>query len=299
MRAPPIGDGEGDEDLARPRRVAEADLHRVEMRAHEGGVLEVERHVDGRSRPAQLLGRGNNREAAPHRGAEGRAERRVEDGRGVLVLAVLAHDGRLAVGVHGSPEGGHGAAAEEIAQLLSGLDQLLQILDEAPGEGVLDHGNRRHLLDGPGRLAPAVLVDLLHHREHLADSHQWPPPAGPCPLTTSAARAAGGVFRLRPILICPSMSTIEIPKRSPALNASRAVLPTEPTGASTIHRSASRPFAMTPTGRLCTRAVLPVAMQIATSGLAPPSDARWAMTRWIPSGTTPVPDGASLPMMMR
>ena len=63
--------------------------------------------------------------------------------------------------------------------------------------------------------------------------------------------------------------------------------------------SAARPGASTPTSRPCTRAVLPVAIATATSGATPPSDARWAITRRIPSGTTPVPDGASLPMITR
>ena len=35
------------------------------------------------------------------------------------------------------------------------------------------------------------------------------------------------------------------------------------------------------------------------SGATPPSDARWAIERRMPSGTTPVPDGASLPRMTR
>ena len=57
--------------------------------------------------------------------------------------------------------------------------------------------------------------------------------------------------------------------------------------------------AMGPDSRPWTRAVLPVARQTTVSGAIPPSDARWAMSRRIPSGTTPVPDGASLPRMTR
>src|SRR5215831_14957533 len=92
---------------------------------------------------------------------------------------------------------------------------------------------------------------------------------------------------------------MEMPKRSPAVRAWSAVVPTDPTGASTMQRSASRPGSITPTRRSYTRAVFPVAMQIAISGLTPPSDVRCAITRRMPRGTTPVPDGASFPMMMR
>ena len=82
-------------------------------------------------------------------------------------------------------------------------------------------------------------------------------------------------------------------------SASSAVSAAEPIGASTRARSASRPTAMTPVSSRWTRAVLPVARATAISGATPPSEARWAIARRIPSGTTPVPDGASLPMITR
>src|SRR5512143_3355047 len=144
----------------------------------------------------------------------------------------------------------NGAPAEQVAQLLAGLDQLLQVLHEAARERVLDHRHRRHLAQRLLEPAAAVLLDLLDHRHQLADLHQCPPAAGPCPLTTSAARVAGGVLRLRPILICPSMRIMDTPKRSPTCSASSAVRPWEPIGASTMQRSASRPGAITPVGSL-------------------------------------------------
>src|SRR5882724_1247249 len=65
----------------------------------------------------------------------------------------------------------NGAAAEEVAQLLARLDQLLEILDVASREGVLDHRDGSDLLDGPGDFLAAVFVDLLHDRQHLSDFH--------------------------------------------------------------------------------------------------------------------------------
>ena len=116
---------------------------------------------------------------------------------------------------------------------------------------------------------------------------------------TSAARAAGGVLRLRPIRICPSMSTMEIPKRSPARSASSAVPPTEPIGASTTQQSASRPGRDLAHRQPVDARGIAGRHAMAISGATPPSEARCAMTRRMPSGTTPVPDGASLPMMIR
>ena len=114
-----------------------------------------------------------------------------------------------------------------------------------------------------------------------------------------AARAAGGVFRLRPIITAPSIRTIEIPGRSPRASASNAVVAPEPTGASHSTMSAARPATSAPVSRRWTRAVLPVAIATATSGATSASDARWAIVRRIPSGTTPVPDGASFPRITR
>src|SRR3989454_4102271 len=114
-----------------------------------------------------------------------------------------------------------------------------------------------------GRRADLV-VRRRHYRRHVAaradgvavaaegpDVHaQCPPTAAPWPLTTSAARAAGGVLRLRPIVTLPSIRTIEIPGRSPAASADSASVPTEPVGASQTTRSASRPSASVPTPSL-------------------------------------------------
>src|SRR3990170_274165 len=249
VRAPAIGDHDNDEDLIGLRRIHKTHLHGVEVGAHERGVLVMQRHVDGRARPAELLGRGNDGFAPADGGPERRPERGMKERRGMLILAVLPDHGRLAVGVHGGPQGGGSASPEKIPELLARLDQLLQILHEAPRERILDHRHRGDLPNGPRRRLPPVLENVLRHRHELANFHQCPPADGPWPFTTSAARIAGGVFRLRPILICPSMRIIEMPQRSPAFRAASAVLPTDPVGASTMQRSASRPGAITPTGR--------------------------------------------------
>ena len=95
------------------------------------------------------------------------------------------------------------------------------------------------------------------------------------------------------------MRIIPTPGRSPTASAPSAVSAAEPFGASTRARSASRPTAIVPVSRRWTRAVLPVARHTAFSGAIPPSEARWAIVRRMPSGTTPVPDGASMPRITR
>src|SRR5256885_1813988 len=97
----------------------------------------------------------------------------------------------------------------------------------------------------------------------------------------------------------PSISTIEIPGRSPAARAPSASEAIEPVGASQITRSAARPAAITPQSSLYTRAVLPVAHAIASAGGNPPSAASTLSVRSTPSGITPVPHAASLPRMRR
>src|SRR5664279_5382407 len=53
--------------------------------------------------------------------------------------------------------------------------------------------------------------------------------------------AGGGVLRLFVTLICPSISIIAIPGKSPASNAERASCPMEPIGLSNMIKSASLP----------------------------------------------------------
>src|SRR5262245_22496965 len=96
----------------------------------------------------------------------------MEDGRRVLVLAALADDGGLAEGVHGRSERRHCAASEEVAQFLAGLHQLLEILDKAPGKGILDHRDGRNLLYRPRGPLAAILEDFLDHRQHFSDAHE-------------------------------------------------------------------------------------------------------------------------------
>src|SRR5690606_33793127 len=51
-----VGHGHGDDDLVRARRIVEADLDPVEMRAHEGRVLVAERNVQVLPHAAALFG---------------------------------------------------------------------------------------------------------------------------------------------------------------------------------------------------------------------------------------------------
>ena len=124
--------------------------------------------------------------------------------------------------------------------------------------------------------------------------------AGPPPPTTSAARAAGGVFRLRPIMTSPSMRTIEMPGRSPMRERAERVV-ARPT------RSAHRPARCPRRGpgarpRRRARGRAPCCRsrrRPRPPARRPPSEPGAPSRRRIPSGTTPVPTGASLPMITR
>src|SRR5690349_14112706 len=142
------------------------------MAAHEGRVLVPERHVDRRAEAAALLRRGHQCRALLDRRAQRRAELRMQDRRGVLELARLADDGRLAVALRLTgldAEGLNALRAEQPAELLADGDQLVEVLDVAARARVLDHGHReraaRRRLDRPVHLA-ARLVDL---HDELAD----------------------------------------------------------------------------------------------------------------------------------
>src|SRR6476660_8434900 len=127
-------------------------------------------------------------------------------------------------------------------------------------------------------------------RKPQPEAHQCPPPPTAVPLTTSAMRPAGRAFQLRPTNGKPSTRIVEMPGRSPFARASSAVDPTDPTGASQMTRSAALPGVIVPVSSPWTRAVFPVANATTLSGATSPSDARWAMSRRMPRGTTPVPD---------
>src|SRR5436190_9765011 len=161
MRPASVGDDESHQDLVGTGSIGKAHLHRVEVGAHERRVLVVKRHVDGGTRAAELLRRWDDGLAASHRLPERRAESRMEDGGGVLVLAALADDRGFAVRMHRRGHCRRGAAADELAQLLARLDQLLEILYVASREGVLDHRHGGDLLDRLGSLLSTVFVDLL------------------------------------------------------------------------------------------------------------------------------------------
>src|SRR5206468_12658997 len=132
--------------------------------AHERGVLVTERHVDARAHAAALLGRRDQRRALLDRGAQRLAERRMQNRGGVLELAGLADDRGLAVALDLAglyPERGHGALAQQAAELLADLDQHVEIGLEASGARVLDHRERARLARRRRDLSPHLLVRLL------------------------------------------------------------------------------------------------------------------------------------------
>src|SRR3972149_6507395 len=86
-RAPAVGDSHADEDLIGLRPIHKTHLQGDKAGAHERGVLVMKRHVDGRARPAELLGRGNDGFAPADGGPERRPARGVKGRRGMLILA--------------------------------------------------------------------------------------------------------------------------------------------------------------------------------------------------------------------
>src|SRR5688572_13052694 len=171
MQPAAVGDDDGEHDLVRPWRIVEANLHRIVVRADEGGVLEVQRDVDRRAGSAELLGGGNARLAAVDRRAQRRAQLGMQEGGGVLVLAGLTHDGALAERLRRCAERLYRFLREQRAELLARVDERREVLDEPPRERVLDDGHRRHLAQGTAAGAATVAEDLLHHRDRLSDLH--------------------------------------------------------------------------------------------------------------------------------
>jgi hypothetical protein len=87
---------------------------------------------------------------------------------GVLVLPSLADDGRLAVGLGRGAQRLGRLLGQQRAELLAGVDQRREVVDEAAGERVLEHGHRRRLAHRALGVAAAVAEDLLHDRHELA-----------------------------------------------------------------------------------------------------------------------------------
>src|SRR5437773_8875097 len=179
-----VRDGDREHDLVGARRVVEPHLHRVVVGAHERRVLEVERDVDRRAGAAELLGRGDDGLAPADRRAKGRAELRMKQRGGVLVFASLADDRGLAVGLGGATEGLRRLLREQRPELLPRVDEQRELLDELPGERVLDDGDRRDLAYGTPRGAAPAGQDLLHHGDELSDLHHR---AQPSPTYASAS----------------------------------------------------------------------------------------------------------------
>src|SRR5262249_13229307 len=92
-----VGKRADDCDLVRQRRVRKRDGNTVIVRADVKRVLVRKRNVDGRARRGALCERGNPRLAAASRLAHHVAEHRREHGHAMLLLAVNAYDGGLAI----------------------------------------------------------------------------------------------------------------------------------------------------------------------------------------------------------
>src|SRR5262249_53296560 len=92
----------------------------------------------------------------------------------MLVLAVEADDGRLAVALGGPAQRLDRLLAEQRPELLAHLDERGQVLLVPAGERVLDPRDRRRLADRARGLPLAVGPDLLHDGDELADLHAGP-----------------------------------------------------------------------------------------------------------------------------
>ena len=80
-----------------PGGVGQAYLHGVEMAAHKGRILIMERHIYGRAGVAQLFGRGDNRLSAAYMVTYGLAQGGVQHSGAMLQLSPFAHHGCLTV----------------------------------------------------------------------------------------------------------------------------------------------------------------------------------------------------------
>ena len=166
----PIVMARHEQDLVRPRTVAHADLHGVEMAAHIGRVDMAERHVEPRAERADLGRRRHDRlgaaEPVAHRVAAGHMPQRA-----MLQLACRADDRALAVAVDLLR-----VAAQRIDELvgqqqperLQIFHRRLQPLDIAPGERVLHHRHRRRAQPGLVGRRPALVKDFLGDDSDLA-----------------------------------------------------------------------------------------------------------------------------------
>src|SRR5262249_11466829 len=107
-----------------------------------------------------------------HRRAQGLAEARMEDRGGMLPLALLADDGRLAVAldvVGRDAERRHRLLAEQAPQLLADRHQILEILGIGPAERILDHRRRDRLARRRAHFLAHLAAGLLDGDDDLAD----------------------------------------------------------------------------------------------------------------------------------
>src|SRR3984885_5209798 len=159
QRPSAIGNRNGHHDLIRPGCVGNADLHAIEMATDVCGILVAQRDIERHTRPAALLRRRYERRALaehlPHRSSQFG----VKDRCRMLQLAVLPHRGSLAVTLGPrsfDADGVDSVLRKQSTQLLTYVDELLQVFHVAAGEGVLNHCD--------GDRAPHRRI---HHLTHL------------------------------------------------------------------------------------------------------------------------------------
>ena len=163
-----IGHREREEQLVGTRRVGDADLDRIEVRADEHRLDVMDRDVERGAHRAPLLDRGQDRYTF-HPSAGRRAELRVQHRRDVLELAVLADDPALAVRLDGLAERLLAAASQLVAEVLPEVNELGQVLRPAACVRVRADGRHRYATQRSLELAAAVGQDLLAVRGPLAD----------------------------------------------------------------------------------------------------------------------------------
>src|SRR5439155_4126398 len=143
--------------------------YRVEMRERPRVVLVSERHIEAGASRSDLNVAGYHGLATADRGPHWLAQHRVDAGAAVLHLAVDADECALAVRDCWLIEQLDELWHQPLTEHRSGFEQLPQIVDEASGERVTDHGHADRTHNGSGRCNAEFREDHLAYRDHLAD----------------------------------------------------------------------------------------------------------------------------------
>ena len=212
MRPPAIRNCHRDDDLVRGGRVRDADLHRVEVAAHEHCLDVVDRDVEGGrpSRPASSPRAGSTR----RRRRRGPAPRTSGGGSAATcsVSPCSPTIPPLPYASTGLPRAALARSMSSVAEPLARVDEDRDVLGPRPCVRVPDHGRHRDLAQRPVKRPPALLEDLLAERHPLphVDGHGASPLQGPgCATTDRVSGTAGGETRSVAVAVAPVREAID------------------------------------------------------------------------------------------